>query len=99
MIRPPPNLTAVGNDAPPPTDLPEWMSAAFSDDSAVEDGGVVAEASDFTDNNLEATDINDTESSFNFAYDFDVKPAWMRGADDDNTENSDTFTPPWMRED
>jgi len=90
--EPPSNLPET-DSAPPPEDAPSWL-AAFTGEEMPEDNeeeapaDVVAEANEITDN-------EDEETSFTFDFNFNKKPAWMR--DDDSTDST-TFKPPWMRE-
>jgi hypothetical protein len=77
-------------DVLPEEALPSWMSAFNSQDE-----GIVAQGPVLTDNSNDAPPASSDEvPPFDFIYDFELKPAWMRGKAD---SDADGFTPPWMR--
>ncbi len=98
----PANLPEM-NDAPESTaDMPDWLTS-FSEDAPEEDAeAMLAQAPDMADNNLALQDDDPEDATapmdFSFNYDFlDVRPAWLRDADDASDENTG-FTPPWLRD-
>jgi hypothetical protein len=88
-VAPPSSLP----EAPAETDesLPDWLRTAFTDEEVPADEGLaVAEASTLPDNKEIGT------GTYTSAFDFDIKPAWMRGQAD-TQDSPESFQPGWLK--